>query len=242
MDNLLIKRVLLLFVLSLFLLIPSFFVYSSSPEKILDEWYSTHSRADRYLGIREPLIGCFYELDNAGIPLDLLLERLNEGASKRVRPAILSREMDAEKERLFAAQRIIEEADTGDKGGDDLNKTLKHLSVYLRSGLSESTLLFFMKGFSGSGTNKDDLFALFYLFARLHAIKPMQQDLYFVLGKALLEGEYSTLTFDTLASLYLQAQAKGIPADQFVEIAIDTLHRQEDLSQLAREIERRARR
>ena len=241
-----IKKLILTTLTIIFLLSPILiFTEQNTYRQELLKWLNNDSRGRRYLGYEDFLSGLFDSAAKEGIPAELLMNKLREGAAKNVPPQRLIAALSKEQERLKTARGILEDYGIKFEKTEDYYDTLKHLSIILLGGVEEKTLrnLIDISIDTSPGTSVDfsGLLLACDVLVQFNSIDILTQDEMYDLGKSLLLSKLKPAAYSNLASLYLSARARRVRKTELLKLIETTLLHGGGLIQLDQEISERYR-
>ncbi len=216
-------------------------IISAQTEEALSVWFQTQQQAKRYEGIKDELGAMLSQAGKAGIPITLLIEKMNQGASKQVLPESLLKAMDEELARLISARNLIEESGIMTKNHQEYQQTLKFLSVSFRSGLEYATLNTLFAIAAAEKRPLKDTLALCSVLIKIASIQRLKQDDYLLLGKALVTSRFPESAYDSIASFFLKANASGIKGSDTILFMAGVIEKGGGLIQMEQELARRTR-
>lgn len=220
--------------LLVFLPIPA--VEAQTP--LLDQWYRESDNARRYIDERSELAAVMEQAREDGIPPELIMLVLQEGAAKRVPPSRLIAALEAEEERLATARRILERVDLLPIRTADIQNALRELSVYQSAGVPPDVL----DSVLARTDELDRGLAAVGALAQVVGIQPLRDDTMATLGISILASELTPATYASLSSAYLRGTLNGLPPETVVRIIVDVLEAGGGLIQIDRELRTRGRR
>ena len=100
----------------------------------LDAWFDIEPRANQYAAVRPQLETILVETHSRALPCDTLFSKLNEGATKRVRPELLVLALDAELDRLVQAHEILAQVGLHDGTAEATREIYQTMSIMLVAG------------------------------------------------------------------------------------------------------------
>ena len=227
-------------IIYLLLLIPALLVAdNASVINDLSEWYSSHPRAQSYQGIWQELTDLLLEAQILGLPRWVLMERLLQGAARRVRPDILLKELIKEKERLITADGILKGSSAHDKDRKTYETHLKNISIYLRAGLQETTLEQLLSFSMAAHKPVEMVFQVCAVLAQILSKQNIEKTDVLRLGKEILSSKLNPEKYDDISSFFLRASAKRMRVKEIISIITENLERGGNLIQLEQELIRR---
>ncbi len=208
----------------------------------VDRWFDTDTRASSYEAIRGGLVILAQALDRSGIPVDLLVDRLDEGSAKKVNAPKLLEALRKDCDDflflgdLYSYRYPVLFADESVK-----RVPLVVGSLILRSGIDRDDL---EKCLPDNGTDVHDvqrsLDALLAV-ALVHRRSPLGPGQLLRLTQGLASSSEKSDRFPALSSLFVRGRAGGIRESDIAELVIGTLGRGGGFVQAENEISRRIR-
>lgn len=208
----------------------------------LEQWFDTSSAAGRYTDTKDELIELFTRVETTEVPGELLLERLKEGAAKRVPPQRLLSVLRQDFERLERVDRVIEAAGyTHARGSTSYKQNLKLLSIVLRGGVSESVVENVLQEAHTHEKSLEVALAACDALFQVTQIGDLTDNELIQLGTTLLTSSLPSSSYSSIASLFLKGRVNRLDDSDILEIVIRVLENNGGLIQLEREIQRRTR-
>jgi len=212
-------------------------------ERRIMQWFETSSNAEGYREIQPELVSLFRGADDIGIPADLLLGKVKEGAAKGIPSSRLLPAVRKEKERLRKGLEIIANAGYSQgMHGRELSRHLKLLGIILREGMSEAVLTDVLREARKRGLSLADGMSACSAVFQIREITSLDGDDLIRLGKALFESSLPPSKYASVFSIFLKGQVKRISERDILEIALGVFNDGGGLVQLEREFGRRGRR
>ncbi|MEW6565744.1 hypothetical protein [Gracilinema caldarium] len=202
-------------------------------------WLNSKAGA-AYEQVASELQGIFDQAEGRQIPGDLLVDKLNEGAAKRVTGAQLVQALRAEVERLTQAIQMLEKREK--IASASRASLLKALSLLLQGGVSVDTIDAVLEyaNLVQKPTNRavDALSASF----RIIAIAQAPANLLRPLSECLIRSSLKETQFAQLQSLAVRAKGRNIMGEPLVKLIIGSLDSGSGLAALDRELQTRSQR
>lgn len=218
------------------------FCENDGNEKDLLQWFDAAPEAERYREIKPDLLALFREADETGIPADLLLGKVKEGAAKRVPPSRLLRAIRLEKERFQTGLEIITNAGYSPaEKREKLSPYLKLLGIILREGTAKTFLEELLHDAWTKGLNLAQGISSCGAVFQVQKITSLPEEDLLRLGKALFESSLPPSGYDSLPSVFLKGRVNRISERDILEIALRIFENGGGLIQLERELGRRMR-
>lgn len=219
------------------------FCDNGTGERRIIQWFETSSNAEGYREIQPELISLFRDADDIGIPADLLLGKVKEGAAKGIPSSRLLPAVRNEKERLVQGLEIIENAGYFSAGSrEELSRHLKLLGIILREGMSEAVLTDVLREARRLDMDLSEGMSACSAVFQIRKVTSLAGDDLIRLGKALFESSLPPSKYASVSSIFLKGQVKRISERDILEIALRVFNDGGGLIQLEREMSRRGRR
>lgn len=206
----------------------------------LDQWFASDSRAPAYASIRGELDVLADGLAREGIPVVLLVDRLDEGSAKRIAPAKLLDALRKDSDDFLFLGSLYARREPAMYGDPQSKKdALVVGSLILRSGIGRDMLeQCLTESGSGGSAVKRCLDALLAV-ASVHRRSPLQPGQLARLTQALVVSPEKPERFSALSSLFVRGRAGGIRAGEIAELVIGAFGRGGGFVQAENEISRR---
>ena len=217
--------------------LPQVFSQEVTPDTVR-AWLHTEPMATPYQDLAPSIVQVFEAARSDGLPLELLFDKLKEGAAKKVPSGRLKPALEGELNRLLQVRKVLQEG-----FGKDVTKDpfflqgMKVGSLALRSGFPEEGLRIVCTPSMGL----EKMVSLLPPLAEMHRIEtlPLQPLSSFV--QALSASPIPPSQYGTFVSLYLKATAGRIPPQDTLRIMTDVLKAGGGILQIERELARRSR-
>ena len=232
----------------LFLCSVSLRALPSLPSSVGD-WLATAAAAP-YAPIAAELEAMASAARSSGIPEIVLVERLQEGALKNIRPAPMAQALRLDLWRFGALRDLLARFDCLPADPASLASLLRQGAILLRAGYADSELgaiLAAAGGKDGASEGKEGPEARGTMALRAASVAldaggrfGLSGEARLALGKALAASGLSARRFDEVLSLLARARGLGLSGDAAVAILARGLERGATLDALERDISRRA--
>jgi hypothetical protein len=171
------------------------------------------------------------------------MERLKEGAAKRVPPQRLLSVLQRDFARLRRVIRLIEEAGfRRATRSSRYQKNIKLLSIVLRGDISEAVVTELLEYAGNRGKTLDEAATACNAIFQVARISSLGDTDLVRLGKSLLTSRLPASSYASVASLFLKGKVNKMDDSDIVELMVRVLENGGGLIQLERELQRRARR
>lgn len=220
----------------IFLFIPGIV---SAHSQILSLWFIQNQYSDPYRIVETELHQVFEEVEDLGIPPRNLIEKINEGVSKRIQPLLLLSALRDEAARLKTAQ-IILSSTTNDLFKEDVYVSLlKEISIFLLGGIEEKNI----REFITLSIHKDPDLVTFLILGRtllsILSITDISAENQLLLGESLLSGDFSISGYPSISSLFLKGKLKRLESEEIISIIVNSLKNGDGIIRMNNEINRR---
>jgi len=205
----------------------------------LSEWYSSSPAARRYKPMQAELSALMAEAEARGIPSELILSRLSEGAEKRVSSERLATALRGDIEAYASVLAILAETAPGAAAGQRRDSLLERGGMALRAGLSGELFKAFLGKAVGGGAEPgraiDALLAVAAVGSRLGLDAGSEEGL----ALSLAFSKEKADRFSLLSSLFLRGRAGKMGSRELVSLAVSVFDSGGGFLQLEAEITRR---
>lgn len=238
-----VKHRVLRLLIFLLLLLPSIFLFADGIEDECILWFDTAPEAAAYGTIQADILDILVEAEASGIPGQLLLSKMKEGAVKGVPPARLVTALKKERDRLLRALDIIEAAGYSPaEDGASTEQSLKMISIILRDNGSSRLLEGVLYEAHRNNRSLSDGTAACGAVFQVGKVTGLSEDQLLSLGTALFDGSLPSSAYNAVVSIFLKARAGRISEEEALDILIEVFGAGKGLIQLEREINRRVQR
>jgi len=206
----------------------------------LDSWFDTDVRGPAYASIRQDLAFLADALGNRNIPVKLLVDRLSEGAAKKIPPDKLLEALRKDSEDLIFIGALYESGYPAVAGDARAQKECLLLGgLILRSGIGrEDFEACLPQAGSESPAVKRSLDALLAV-ASVHRRSPLASAQILRLTQALYSSPEKSGRFPSLSSLFVRYRSGGLAQAEIAEAVIGVFERGGGFMQAENEISRR---
>jgi hypothetical protein len=249
--------------------ISSFFLYTQTDDvkNELETWFQDNPGAEKYRDIGYQILSILTRSQQLSIPTELLMEKLREGASKRVPPSLLVQALSEEAERLSDIVDMINEIDSRnekiegrpffdtERAGEEgivtpeedgfrlknRSDIIKQLSLFQRSGLGLNSMNRILEEARILGKSKHIAFQSLSALIKIPGVSSLSEHEVTGLGEALLQSNLSPSSYATLSSIFLKGRIYQMSYSTISSIVIEILKKGGGLIQIEQEITRRGR-
>ena len=205
----------------------------------ITEWLRKDEKGKQYQKAEEELRGILDDAEEEEIPSGILMNKVREGASKRVTEEVLVSAVESELARLRTARTILEANAVSFPSEEAYQNALKELSLFLLNGLTEEQLSRLLAEAQAGRMGIRAALAAGKTLMVIVAINGLDEQQISRLGDALLASEFSPEGYDSVASLFLKANVYRIDIADIVEPVIEILRGGGGLVQLENAVRRR---
>jgi len=201
-------------------------------------WLDSPAAAS-YQGERQALAQLFQEAQERGLPGEILLEKLKEGAVKRAAPPLLVTALRAEMEREVLVLEALNRSRLAATG--DPVKLLRAGSLLLQGGLAGQTLNEVLDYAAVLGKTAGRALEACAAAVRITVISGIEKPQLKPLSECLIRSSLKDESFSSLVSAALRAKNRGIVKDAFYRLTVGVLDSGGGIPAMDREIETRGR-
>lgn len=228
------KPILLVTFLLFFLSISAY-----SHSQILSSWFNDNEYSMDYLDIEDELHRLIQEIEELKIPTSLIIEKLNEGASKKIKSPRLLTAIREETERLKKAALIIELTNKNILKTEDSVTLYKGISIFLLGGISEGNIQNFIVKSYQKKSGLNTFLSLGKSILNILSITDLSDNEQLLLGETMLSSRLQATGYSAISSLFLKGKQKRIPEDEIIFIVVNSLNNNEGVIRMEYEINRR---
>jgi len=214
------------------------FAMAAAAEPLAD-WYAASPRASAYLSIRGELAELLADCEAEGIPEELLMARIAEGAGKRVQPDRLVSVLRTDLSNYVVVKGLVARHYPGEIGGGRLAGLLERGGMALRTGLDAAQFGAMVAAASVRGADAARAMDAILAVAAAQASVPIDDDGKVALAVALALSGESPEHFSQLSSLLLRGRAGRLQTRELVAMIVGVLGKGGGFLQVDREITRR---
>lgn len=214
------------------------FAMAAAAEPLVD-WYAASPRASAYLSIRGELAELLADCEAEGIPEELLMARIAEGAGKRVQPDRLVSVLRTDLSNYVVVKGLVARHYPGEIGGGRLAVLLERGGMALRAGLDAAQFGAMVAAASVRGADAARAMDAILAVAAAQASVPIDDDGKVALAVALALSGESPEHFSQLSSLLLRGRAGRLQTRELVAMIVGVLGKGGGFLQVDREITRR---
>lgn len=213
-------------------------------EAALSRWFSESRSHAVYLSVKQELAAVFRDADSLSLPSALLISRLNLGAARGLRPAVLAAGMREELARLKVALEVIDRVSRNESGKSFLREAkraelLNTISIYLGGGLSSSLLTSFLTASAESGRPLDDVFRACVVILKVERLGDFTEQELLSFGVSLVNSAIRPSGYAAVGSFIARAFASGRGGSSLLAVVAQILRQGGGLPQMELELGRR---
>ena len=186
----------------------------------LSSWFASDPRARAYEEVEAELQGLIDEARLKKVPVDPLIDKLREGAAKRVEPERLLDAVAETIDQLSRARLILEQASGSSSPSEEDMRAVSLLLRGLPEQLAGELIAFGLE----QGREMRAILAAGDAITRLRSIAELEEGETLKVGTLLLAGKVPVFAYDSLPSIYLKGRASGLSDREILdEVIIETL-------------------
>jgi len=186
-------------------------------------WFRSDPQGPAYAVVEPDVSAVFTAAEESGVPPSLLMDKLEEGASKSVAPDKLVMALRAEADRLAAGQAAITRSRVRLAAPDDRSKVLKAISLLFVAGVQDNTVQSLLASSSGK-RNPSDLVDALNVLVQIRLSTGLTDEGMQILGTALLRSGLARASFQALPGVLFNAAARGMPDETAAAVLADVLN------------------
>lgn len=205
----------------------------------LADWFAASPKAAAYLSVRDELTALLADCEADGIPAELMMARIAEGAGKRVPPARLVAVLRVDLSNYLVIKDLLAKNFPGETDGRRRVILLERGGMALRSGLDAGRFGAMVLAASVSGADAARTMDAILAVAAAQAAVPLDEDGMTSLAVAMALSSESPERFSQLTSLLLRGKAGKLQARDLVALITGVLGKGGGFLQAEREITRR---
>jgi hypothetical protein len=208
----------------------------------LSSWLQKNPQGKAYQNAEENLNRVIESTEKEGLPTEILMTRMREGAAKKIPEDLLVNALNEELDRLVLAKTILqnEEIQFSSKGA--YQDALREISLLLLNGFSGE----FVSGLLTFSVSQDKgiegVLAAGCSLLLISGTGHLSEEQLYNLGKALLSSRFSPAGYPSVASLFIKASVNQVEPVELLAPVIRILEQGGGLIQLERELRRRMKR
>lgn len=192
----------------------------------LDTWLSSDSHARAYSAVQGELRAVFQEAKGHGIPASLLVQKLQEGASKGADGRLMVSALRSECDRLEQAIRILAGAKGPSRppiGPEGRTAAIQSLGFLILTGLPGAVIEDLFTVGSRAGRDFQAVLSAGFAVSDMREAGALKEESCRQLGVLLLQSEIPADAFGSVASIFANAVAGGLSSDEIAQRIIGAL-------------------
>ncbi len=226
-----------------------FLLFAASAEEDLTaaqvlNWFATDQRAVRYRQYEKEIEEILERAQEHRVTLELLFEKLKEGATKGVTWEKLSKALSSQYESVTKAEEIVANAEGvhGKGKSKEHDSLVKHTSLFLDGGLDPALVVAPLLAASLSAHGDTGRFtAACEMLIEIGSFGVENRKTLYALGDALVRSRLSEASYASISSLFVKARARGMDSDEIAALFSGIVKRGGGIVQIEQELERRLR-
>lgn len=229
----------------------------------LDNWFNRQTASAKYEPVKDELLTLFLSAYAQSLPLKILFERLQEGASKNIPAKKLLKALDDEVKRLSEIMTMIKNINTlsfeqrrvyffpglnagnipeeNDRQRKVLEDLMHQLSILNRGGISVQSMASLFTLAVNEEKPDDTVLLVLYGLIKIPGLSNLDNEEITGMGIALIKSTLSPESYGTLASIFVKGRTYNLNYSIISDIVIQELQRGGGLVQIEQEIIRRGR-
>jgi hypothetical protein len=217
----------------------SVLMLAAHPESILSSWYAHSPAAAMYESARPALADLVAEAESKGIPAELVMQRVAEGAGKRVPPQKLLEALRKDIDNYAYVLSALEAIAPGSTHGAGGRELLERGGMVLRSGMEAASFGQALRYATARGKDVTRAVSALVAVAALASRLPLEASDRVDLAVSLCLSVEREDRFSMLTPLFLRGRAGKLAPHDLVLLAKATFEAGGGLLQLENEINRR---
>ena len=220
-------------------------VFQAFPEdisEIIDTLFSQKQRQSEYGKVYNPLLSVFLELEQQGLPTEILVDKLKEGLSKKVSPARLLTGIKNEALRIKQTSVLINKVQFVFKDESEKKELYRNMSLFLLGGLSQDMLESMLQGVRSKEQAVQVFQSLGTTILKLKTITGLSSSEFLSLSQVLLNSALKFPSYPMITSLFVQAKYRRMSDQEILSLVVNILNRGGGILQIEEELSRRTKR
>jgi hypothetical protein len=211
-------------------------------EKELSSWIRKNPQGQQYEKAEPQLGRIMGDAEEEEIPPEILMNKVKEGASKKVGQEALITALEQELARLRIAQRILQSTGAEIPSEKAYHSALQDMSLVLLNGLSKEILEALIREAQKEELGIDAAIQAGKSLMIIASLEEIPNEKLMQLGSALLASDFPPKGYGSVASLFIKANVNKVRSGELIDQVIRILNEGGGLIQLEREIGSRTRR
>jgi len=238
----------LLYLLFLTASVLNLFGEEGEGEQLITDWFRENRESVRYDQIEDELHSLFSSAEAAQIPPELLMEKLREGAAKRIAPDRIFKALQDELQLLYTAREIISSAGfssinrTSDNRTSELKNGLKITVIMLREGIGEKAVRELLTEAKRRGIPLASAISACSAVFHVAKITELSDTELIRLSAALYSSNLTPSNYDTVPSVFVKGRVNRLSDADILDLVESVFSRGGGLIRVERELRTRVRR
>jgi hypothetical protein len=207
----------------------------------LPKWFREEKAARRYLEYREDILAVFAEVRKQQLPRWILLEKLNEGVSKKVKGDKLVAALEQGIRDLAGIRDIFSELELVWSSTELYEETMKTLYLYLSGGLSLPLLDKLLRLSLEKEQENAERLLLCETILRVRQATKLQETQLYQLAESLANSTLQATGYLSVSSFFVKGKIRHMQEEYLLELVTGTLDNGGGLIQLNEQFNRRTR-
>ncbi len=216
--------------------------FSEDISGIIDTLFSQEQRQSEYGQIYAPLMSVFIELEQQGLPIASLLDKLKEGLAKKVSPERLLTGIKNEALRIKQAFSLLKKIQFTFDSESEKNELYNSISLFFLGGLSEDLLEPMLRGAKGKKQAVRVFQSLGTTILKLKTVTGLGESKLLTLTKVLLNSALNYTNYPIITSLFVKAKFRRMSDQEMFSLVVNILKRGGGILQIEEELSRRSKR
>ncbi|MBN1798203.1 MAG: hypothetical protein JW822_06485 [Spirochaetales bacterium] len=217
-------------------------VFPEDISDIIDTLFSQEQRQAEYNQIYGSLLSVFLGLEQQGLPLESLLDKLKEGLAKKVSPEKLLAGIENEALRIKQAYALLNRVQFSFENENEKNQLYNRISLYLLGGLSEDLVESMLRGAKNKKPALKVFQSLGTTILKLKTITGLNEGEFMSLSQVMLNSALSYTNYSMITALFVKAKFRKVSDQEMFSLVIYILKRGGGILQIEEELSRRTKR
>ena len=215
---------------------------NKDPKNELSSWLQKNPQGKAYQNAEENLNRVIESTVEEGLPTEILMDRMREGAAKKVPEDLLVNALNEELDRLVLARTILQNEGIQFSSKGAYQDALREISLLLLNGVSGEFVSGLLTFSMSQDKGIEGVLAAGRSLLLISGTGPLSEDQLYNLGKAFLSSRFSPTGYFSVASLFIKASVNQVEPVELLAPVIRILEQGGGLIQLERELRRRIKR
>ena len=194
-----------------------------------------------YSNVYIPIKSIFTELQQRGLPVGTLLDKLKEGLAKKVAPQNLLNGIKSEALRIKQVSVLLKETQFPYTSESQKNELYRYISLFLLSGFQEQLLQQMLNGAKSREEAVKVFESLGTTLLKLKTITTLDESRLGALSRVLLESTLNYTSYPIITSLFVKAKFRRVSDQEMYALVINILRNGGGVLQIEEELSRRTR-